>query len=196
MVLLFAQSSECHYLNTPFRALRLVHPTSVQATATKVFAETAPLASIVTWDFPSRGEMPPVRLVWYDGGLKPPMPRELENQSWPSDGGALYIGDAGKMLGSAVLGAQRAKKFANVPRTLPRRGNTWAEWFTACRGGEPAGCPFDWAGPLTEAVLLGNVAIRTGERLQWDATRMKFTNHDAANQYLKAEYHNGWSLEL
>ena len=79
---------------------------------------------------------------------------------------------------------------------MPRRGNTWAEWFTACRGGEPAGCPFDWAGPLTEAVLLGNVAIRTGERLQWDAARMKFTDHDAANQYLKAEYHNGWSLEL
>ena len=183
----------CHYFNTPFRALKLVHPTHVQATGTKVFTETAPLASIVTYDFPARGDMPPVRVIWYDGGLKPPALSEIEGQPLP-DGGALYVGDDGRMLGPAVLPASRATKFESVPKTLPRRGGTWEEWFTACKGGERAGCHFDWAGPLTEAVLLGNIAIRAGKRLDWDGAQMKFTNNPDANKYLTEPYQNGWTL--
>ena len=185
----------CHFLNTPFRALKLAHPTHIQATATKVYAESAPLGSIVTFDFPARGEMPPVRLVWYDGGLKPPAPRELQGRPLPNDG-ALYLGDEGGMLGDRVLSEERARKAAGFPpRTLQRRGGTWAEWFEAVKGGEPAGCHFDWAGPLTETVLLGNIAIRTGRRLEWDAAAMRFAGDPEAGKLLGEPYQNGWSLE-
>ncbi|MBN2475550.1 MAG: Gfo/Idh/MocA family oxidoreductase [Pirellulales bacterium] len=184
----------CHHLNTPFRALKLEHATGIQATATRVLEETAPLASIVSYDFPAREEMPPVRVIWYDGGLKPPAPLGMEGKPLPAEG-ILYVGDQGKMLRSEIIPSSRAKQFENVPRTLPRRPGTWGEWMEACRGGEPAGCSFDWAGLLTEFVLLGNIAIRTGKQLQWDSENMRFTNDGDANGQLNPPYHNGWSFE-
>jgi hypothetical protein len=184
----------CHHFNTPFRALKLEHPAVVSASATKVFQQTAPLGAVVAYDFPARGDMPAVRLVWYDGGVKPPIPREMEGRAMPSSG-TLYVGDEGKMLGLEILPSSRAKKFASVPKTLPRRSGTWGEWFEACTGGEQAGCHFEWAGLLTELVLIGNIAIRTGKQLQWDAKNMRITNDEDANQYVKEPYHNGWSLE-
>jgi predicted dehydrogenase len=183
----------CHLLNTPCRALKLKHPTSVSASSTRLFKETAPLASIVTYDFPAREGMPPVRLMWYDGGVQPPRPIELQGKPMPP-GGTLYVGEEGKMLGGRILTAGRREKFADVPRTLPRRPGTWGEWYKACRGGEPAGCAFDWAGPLTELVLLGNIAIRTGKWLAWDADQMKFTNYKPANAYLQETCRSGWKL--
>jgi predicted dehydrogenase len=183
----------CHHLNTPFRALKLKHPVSVSASSTRVLPETAPLGSIVTYEFPAREGMPPVRIVWYDGGLKPPYFAELEGRPMPAEG-TLYVGDEGKMLESTVLPAARAKKFEGVPKTLPRRAGTWGEWFEACRGGEPAGCNFDWAGPLTEFVLLGNIAIRTGKFLAWNGPEGKFTNDAAANKFLQEQYRAGWTL--
>ena len=185
----------CHHLNTPYRALKLTYPTSVQATSTKVFEETAPLASIVTYEFPARAEMPPVRVVWYDGGLRPPCPKQLEGAPLPGGGAELYVGDEGVMLRDKVYPASRGKKFAEVPKTLPRRSGTWGEWFEAVGGGQPAGCPFDWAGLTTEFVLLGNIAIRAGKRLEYDAANMKITNNQEADKLLDEPYHNGWSLE-
>ncbi len=184
----------CHHLNAPYRALKLEYPTRVHATATRVFAETAPLASIVTYDYPAREDMPPVRLVWYDGGLQPPCPKELEGRPLPAAGGELYIGDEGVMLSNRIYPADRAKKFADVPKTLPRRSGTWGEWWEACQGGEQAGCHFEWAGLTTEFVLLGNAAIRTRKRLEWDAEAMRFTNNDGANKLVKEAYRSGWSL--
>jgi predicted dehydrogenase len=188
----------CHYLNTPFRALRLAHPERIHSSATKVFGETAPLASIVTFDFPARsdpdrGDLPPLRLTWYDGGLKPPAPRELEGRL--GEAGVLYIGDEGTMLGSRILDPTRAQRFAEVPRTLERRGGTWVEWYEAVRGGPAAGCDFPWAGPLTETVLLGNVAIRAGKRLEWDAAARGFKDAPEAQKLLRADYQNGWSFD-
>jgi len=183
----------CHHLNTPFRALKLKHPTSVHATATRVFDETAPLASIVTYDFPAREGMPEVRVVWYDGGLRPPIPKELEGRPMPAEE-TLYVGDEGKMLGAEILPRSRAKRFEGVAKTLPRRSGTWGEWIEACRGGEPAGCNFPWAGPLTEFVLLGNIAMRTGKRLEWDGPQAKFTNDPAADKLLHQTYRSGWTL--
>jgi predicted dehydrogenase len=185
----------CHHLNPVFRALKLEHPVSVQATSTRVLPETPPLASIVTLDYPARSGMPPVRVIWYDGAIQPPIPKELEGRPLP-DEGVLYVGDEGKMLGAAILPASRASKFATVPRTLPRRGGTWVEWMEACQGGERAGCEFNWAGLLTEAVLLGNVAIRMGKLLEWDAARGQFTNNKDANAFVAERYHNGWTLEV
>lgn len=184
----------CHYFNTPFRALNLRHPVAVHATSTRVLEESAPLAAIVSYDYPARDGMPPVRVTWYDGGLKPPTPLEIRDRVLP-DEGTLYVGDKGKMLGPKILTAGLAEKFDSLPKTLPRRGGTWVEWMEAIRGGEKAGCHFEWAGLLTEAVLLGNIAIRTGERLDWDAAAMRVTNNEAANSLLLANYQNGWSLK-
>ena len=81
-----------------------------------------------------------------------------------------------------------------MPQTLPRRGGTWEEWYEACRGGEAAGCNFDWAGPLTEFVLLGNIALRTGKSLEWDTAATRFTNVEEANRLVREEYREGWTL--
>ena len=188
----------CHHFNTPLRALQLGSPSRIEASATKVFSETTPLASLVTYDFPQRGNRPTVRVIWYDGGLKPPRPSQFEGKALPEDG-TLYTGDEGCILsgwdGLKVLPKARAEKFDDLAKTLTRHGGTWQEWHVACRGGEAAGCNFEWAGPLTEMVLLGNIAIRTGKRLEWDAAQGKSTNSPEANALLQEPYHNGWSLE-
>ncbi|HWI57178.1 MAG TPA: Gfo/Idh/MocA family oxidoreductase, partial [Bacillota bacterium] len=182
----------CHWFNTVFRATKLTSPKQIQATTTRLFPESAPLASIVTYDFPARSDMPPVRITWFDGGLKPPAPVEMGNQPLPEEG-VLYLGSRGKMLWDKVLGAAAAP---DVPKTLPRRGGTWKEWHEACKGGEPAGCNFDWAGPLTETVLLGNVALRAGKLIEWDAAALRIPNVESANQFVAEPYQNGWSLEV
>ncbi len=183
----------CHYLNTPYRALKLGYPTHVSASTSKRFDESFPLSSIVTYDYPERGEMPPVRVVWYDGGLRPPRPKELGSADLP-DEGVLYIGDKGKMVFEKIIDPALAEKAASVPKTLPRREGTWVEWLAACKGGERAGCDFEWSGPLTEFVLLGNLALRTGKQLNYDAAAMRITNVPEADALLRQPYHNGWTL--
>ena len=187
----------CHHFNPAVRALKLGPPSRIEASTTKVTAEATPLASMVTYDFAARGSLPAVRLVWYDGGLHPSRPVELA-EALPEEG-ALYLGDQGWLLYagrepkfSSPKLASRAKE---VPVSLPRRSGTWGEFFDACSGGERAGCEFRWAVPLTELVLLGNIAVRTGERLVWDSVGMKFSSNEVADGYLKPEYHNGWSLD-
>lgn len=199
----------CHSLDPVFRALKLGHPVSVEASSTRVNAETYPLASMVTYHFPARGEMPPLKLTWYDGGLRPPRPEELEPGEEMGANGHLFIGDKGKILtkrggrraGYALIPAKRADEYADPPKKLSRSIGHYAEWIAACKGGQPGGSNFDWAGPLTEVVLLGNVALRlqlreelTTRKLLWDGENLRFTNSDAANQFLKQEYRAGWSL--
>jgi hypothetical protein len=184
----------CHYLNTPFRALKLTAPYAVEATSTRVLAESAPLASMVTLDFAARSNLPALRMVWYDGGLRPPMPQEMRGKPLP-EGGALYLGERGSILDSRILQPDLAARFEDLPKTLPRRGGTWDEWWQACKGGEPAGCNFNWAGPLTETVLLGNLAIRAGKPIEWDAAKGEVTNLAAANRFVREPYENGWTLD-
>ena len=83
----------------------------------------------------------------------------------------------------------------SVPRTLERRPGTWKEWFEACRGGQAAGCNFSWSGPLTEFVLLGNLAIRAGKPLEYDPQAVRIINDERADALVREPYHNGWSLE-
>ena len=142
--------------------------------------------------------MPPVKLVWYDGGLRPPRPRELPANEPMGDNGRLLIGDDGFILGTRVFPASRDRD-VSAPETIPRVSDHYQEWAAACKGGKPAGSNFDWAGPLAEAVLLGNVALRVGLRdaltqtaLEWNSAELKFPNLDVANQYLRREYREGW----
>ena len=183
----------CHYLNTPYRALKLGYPSSVSASSSRYYEESFPLASIVTYDYPAREGFPPVRVVWYDGGLKPPRPAEMGDQELP-DESILYIGTKGKMLGDRILNEELEAKAKTIPSTLKRRGNTWDEWYVACKGGEPAGCHFGIGGVLTEFVLLGDIALRTGKRITYDPQNVRITNDAAADALLRQPYHNGWKL--
>ena len=183
----------CHRFNTMFRALKLDYPTSVDATSTRVLSESFPLGSIVTYEFPAREGMPPLRVVWYDGGLKPPKPKAWGDKPLPPEG-ELYFGTNGVMFRNDILDAALAKKVETLPKTLERRGGTFPEWFEAIETGRRPGCDFAWNGLTTEAVLLGNIAIRTGKKLNWDAAAMRFTNDDDANRYVLADYQNGWKL--
>jgi predicted dehydrogenase len=192
----------CHQFDPIFRALKLEYPVSVEACCSGVNSETAPLASIVRYEFPQRGGLPPVKLTWYDGGLMPARPAELKQGLRFGDADDnLYVGDKGKMLGHRLLPEQRSKEYGKPPRVLSRSPGHHKEWILACKGGEPAGSNFDWAGPLTEVVLLGNVAIRMsqklyekGIKLYYDGPNVRVTNSPEANKYIRDEYCEGWTL--
>ena len=212
----------CHACDPVFRALKLGAPITVQGASTRVNGETFPLGSMVTYEFPARDaqaqsnnrhvqgmsgaaagamEMPPCKLVWYDGGLRPPRPAGLPEHAPMGDNGRLLIGEHGFILGNTVFPESRAREVGDIPSTLPRSPGHYQEWISACKGGAPAGANFDWAGPLAEAVLLGNVTLRrelretlTGCKLHWDAANLKFTNLEEANAFIRRDYRAGWSL--
>ncbi len=192
----------CHAMSPVFKALKLGPPTSVEAISTLVNNETYPVASVVHYQFPARGDMPPVKLTWYDGGMRPPRPDELEDGRQMGTNGALFIGDKGKMLGERLIPEARRKEYGKPPEVLPRSPGHHQEWIEACKGGKPAGSNFpDHAGPLAEAVLLGNVALRPELRekmnrtkLLWDGPNLKITNVPEANKFLRRQYREGWSL--
>jgi predicted dehydrogenase len=193
----------CHHFNTLFRALKLRYPTQISATSTKVFPETYPLASIVLFEFPAREGMPQLRLYWYDGGLKPPRPAELEDGRELPDSGNLLVGDKGRLLVQGASGSGRLipeskmKSYTPPPQKMSRGpGNLWEEWIDAIRDKEKTtNCDFEWSRIITEACLLGNIAIRIGKTLQWDGEKMTFINDQDADSYLKAAYRKGWTLE-
>ena len=193
----------CHIINPAFFALKLGHPTSVEATSTKLNSETFPLASIVHYTFGARGDMPPVKLHWYDGGIKPKRPEELEQGRRLSgdDNGAIFVGDKGKIMcdsngdAARIIPETKMQEYKLPPKTLPRVGCSHEmDWVRACKGGQPACSNFDYSGPLTETILLGNIALRAGQKIEWDAKNMKVTNVPEANQYIRREYRQGWTL--
>ena len=192
----------CHQFAPIFRALKLGYPTSVEACSSGVNSETAPLASIVRYEFPGRGDMPPLKLTWYDGGLMPARPAELEEGlRFGNADDNLFIGDKGKMLGHRLIPETKSKEYGRPPRVLPRSPGHHKEWINACKGGDPADSNFDVSGPLTEVVLLGNVALRMGKqlyekglKLYYDGPKMKVTNLPEANQYIHHAYREGWTL--
>ncbi len=192
----------CHALDPIFRALKLGHPTSVEAISTLVNKETYPLASAVHYEFPARGDMPPVKVTWYDGGMRPPRPVELEDNRQIGTNGKLFIGDKGKMLAERLIPESRMKEYGKPPQKIPRSPGHHKEWILACKGGKPAGSNFpDHAGLLAQAVLLGNVALRRELRetmnrtkLMWDGAKMEITNVPEANKFLHREYREGWTL--
>lgn len=183
----------CHKLSTVFKALKLGHPVSVEACSTKLNPETYPLGVMARFEFPRRGERPPVTLNWYDGGLRPPRPPELEPGQGMGD--VLYVGEKGKMMGYRLIPESRMKAFGKPAKQLPRSPGHYREFVAACRGGPAAGANFvDHAGLLSEVCLLGNVAVRAEKRLLWDGPAMRVTNDEEANRHLRREYRNGWSL--
>lgn len=198
----------CHQLDPVFRALRLGYPTTVEACSSNmdegpaVKEETAPKASIVRFEFPARDGFPPLALTWYDGGLMPQRPVELEEgRKFGEADDNLFIGDKGKMLGYRLIPESRMREYGRPPQRIERSPGHHKEWLIACKGGPAARANFDWAGPLTEVVLYGNIALRMekqlyekGLKLHCDGPNMKITNLPEANRYIRDEYRDGWVL--
>lgn len=191
----------CHSLDPVFRALKLKYPVSLQAVSTLVNEETYPLGSIVRYDFPARAGMPPVSLTWYDGGLRPPLIPELEEGMVMGAGGTLFVGEKGKILDDKIVPKSLRESYKRPDPYIPSSPGHEMEWILASKGGAPAGSNFDWAGPLTETVLLGNIALRkelreklSGQVLTFDPEKPGFPNLPEADKFLHYEYRNGWSL--
>ena len=185
----------CHRFDAPFKALKLGHPQTVEAASTKVFDESFPSGSTIWYEFAARGELPPVRVCWYDGGLKPPRPDELEPDRQLRSDGILYVGDKGKILDGSIIPEAKMLEYEEPAPTLPRSAGHFEEWLSACKGGDKnTGSNFALAGPLTEAVLLGNVALRAGRKLAWEPKEMRIPNMPEAETWLRREYRAGWAI--
>jgi predicted dehydrogenase len=207
----------CHIVDPLFWALRLKYPVSVEANISKYwqafFEETKPRnemfprSTIVRFQFPARGKMPEVELTWWDGGLMPARPAGLEpgRRMGDDDGGILLIGEKGAIMSGCygesprIVPETRMRKYKRPPRTLERipggRDGHEQDWIRACKGGRPASSSFEYSGPLSETVLMGNLAVRFPDRrLLWNGEAMEVTNDADANAYVRREYREGWHL--
>ena len=198
-----------HLVDHPFWALDLGYPTSIQATSTpwggpRNAPVTYPVAMTAHYEFPARGGRPPVDLHWYDGGLMPPR-HELLPPDVPLErgGGVIFVGDRGILMhetygdNPVLFPRELQEEAATVPQTYARVEESHVmNWALACKGQATATTPIDYAARLTEVMLLGIVALRTGQgqKIEYDGEHMRVTNVEEANQYLTREYRPGWSM--
>lgn len=184
----------CHYMDLVFWALELRHPTTIAAEGAPPHPETGPLGLKVTWDFPARGQKPPVKVTWTDGNL---VEKTFDGHEL-AGAGVYFVGEKGTLFadyGSHKLyPEEKFKDFQAPPQTIPNSIGHHAEWIKACKTGSPTTCNFDYAGALTETVLLGTVAYRTGKTLHWDPKALKVTNVPEAAELLTHDYRKGWEL--
>lgn len=195
----------CHLVDGVFWALQLGAPASVEAISSGLNEVSAPKASVVTYHFPGRGSLPPVKWMWYDGGLKPPLPTWFDAGRSLSHNGSLVIGSnasvyAPGMIYESVRLVPEARMRDLAPslpeKTIERvpEADHFKEWVRACKDGPPAGANFDYSAPLTELVLLSNVALRCRRRIEWDSAAMRVTNVPDANQFLAKTYRSGFGV--
>ncbi len=189
----------CHIIDPAWWALDLRYPTSVEAEPGPFNDQTYPTKTVVKWEFPARGDRPAVTLRWFDGSNRPPRPAELEAERKLPPQGGIYYGNDGVILaphggGARLIPEARMKGFKPPEQLFERGISHWQEWIRACKGGPKPLSNFDYAGPLTETILLGNVAARAGARLEWDGEGFKVTNVRSANKYLRRKYRTGWTL--
>jgi len=194
----------CHHLDAAFEALALSYPTAIEAEGPPVDPETTPRWISVRYEFPARGNQPPLVLTWCHGRKPAALPAEQRSR-WSY--GMLLVGSKGMLLADlytwVLLPESRFPDLRAPKQPRPRAaGFSWEpdsgahyqEWLTACKTGSPTACHFGYAGPLTETVLLGNVAFRVGEKLHWDAKDLKAANCPRAEDLLRRPYRKGWSL--
>jgi predicted dehydrogenase len=190
----------CHHLDPAFWALKLGHPSTVEATFYNRGKETFPHASIVYYHFPARGDMPPVKVTWYDGGIGPESPEELDMGRRMGPHGILFVGDKGKILAGGWGGTPRLlpeaamRAYKRPEKTIRRVKGHHRDWLDACKGGEPASANFLAMAPMVGSVLMGAIALRMDGKLHWDESAMKFTNPVRANDLLNPPYREGWKL--
>jgi len=193
----------CHILDGAYYALQLGSPTHVEAVSARQTEISPPKASMVTYRFPARGPMPPVKLTWYDGGLQPRLPDDLDAGRLLDSNGTLIVGSKATVLADTYYDKVRiipdAKMLALTPslppKTIPRvEGGHFLEWVRACKGGVPAGSNFDYSSGLTEVALLSNLAIRARRPIDWDGAAMRVTNFADANRFVTTQYRPGFGV--
>jgi predicted dehydrogenase len=200
----------CHTANMAFMALKLKYPTTIEAESGEINPETYPGWAKITFQFPARDEMPAVKFVWYEGknnGKRVLPPVDLIQGQKFSDSGSLLVGEKGVLFSPNDYGEQYTllpvknfEGYQGPDKSLPRNGGgdngMKDEWVRAIRENKPtiAMSNFDYAGVLTEAILLGNVAMRVGKKLEWDGDNLKCTNCKEAAQYINPPYREGWKL--
>ena len=182
----------CHMIDLPFMALDLKYPLTAEAYSHKpAHPESATKWLTANWTFPARGKLPPVRLTWYHGDKRPPLQKQHNMPDYPE--GTLFVGSKGMLI--ADYGHYRLfpeEKFAGVRRPrVPSIGSHHDDWIEACKTGRPAGTRFDYSGPLAETVLLGVVAYRAGEKIEWDAENLRVVNSPKANRLVQRENREG-----
>lgn len=201
----------CYSFAVIYRALKLGDLSTVEASGNTIVGlingnpgqlkyVSHPHAMNAHLTFPARAGMPPVDLYWIDGGLKPPRPKEFDEDGLDFDpDGLMFVGDYGKILcdfeggNPRLLPASRNKNYIKPPQMIERSKGHYADWIAAIRGGKPARCTFDSTAPITEALNLSIIAMRTGKKLTWDPVNFK-TNNEEADKLLKPSYRPGWEL--
>jgi hypothetical protein len=209
----------CHTLHAYFKELQLGAPTTVYARSSirhKGFfqhvstPECQSHANTVTWQFPARAELPPLNVHWYDGGMKPHRPPELDNRIQLPASGLMFVGEEGKLIagysggnpfgrklgidGGLLLPEKKFHDFQQPPKTMGRCNDHYREWTQACKTASRTVCPIEFGCEMTEMALLGTLALRTRRVLAWDAKAMRVTNHADANKLVDPPYRDGWSL--
>lgn len=190
----------CHTMNMHVMALDLYDPLTVEAEQEGMIEnETYPKSTKIIYQFGQRGKLVPLKLTWYDGGNLPPEELLMGEKMKPS--GVVLIGDEGNFYTPDDYGAEyvllpkdKFKDFKKPEQSLPRSPGHFEEFVVACKGGDPAMSNFSYASRLTETTLLGNAAIRSGKKLEWNPKKMEFTNAPEANKFLTRDYRDGWSL--
>jgi hypothetical protein len=212
----------CHTFHIFFRELQLSAPATVYGCVSTrhdgffQFVSTPECqssANMVTWEFPARANLPPLTLYWYDGGMKPHRPAELDHKiEMPSDG-LLFVGEKGKLIagyyggnpfgsrgrglvGGLLLPEERFRDFQQPTKTMPRceESDHYREWTQACKTGTRTICPIEFGCEMTEVALLGSLALRTRRVLEWDNKTMRITDNEQANSLVDPPYRAGWSL--
>jgi predicted dehydrogenase len=188
----------CHHLDLSFWALGLKHPTSVEAHGPAPDPERAPLELTVDYEFPARGDAPPVQITWYQGAKRPAV---FDDAGAPAKwgNGTLFVGDNGMLLANygqyQLLPKDRFAGFKPPAPSIPSSIGHHKEWIKACKEGTPTLCNFGYGSMLTETVLLGNASHRAGnKKLEWNAQKLEVSNLPEANQYLRRDYRKGWEI--
>jgi predicted dehydrogenase len=192
----------CHNLDPAFRALRLGYPAATEASFVEGSQETTPHASIVHFDFPALEDRPPVKVHWYDGGLLPQRPDALEpgRIMGVDHNGILFIGEKGIIMCGGWSGNPRLipetamRAYQRPPKSLPRSLGHHRDWLNACKGQGETSANFQEVGPMMEAIFMGQIAIRAGEKLYWDGPNLRCTNNATANDCIHPVYRSGWTL--
>lgn len=187
----------CHFMDLAWWALDLVAPNKIEARGPKLHEEGTPERLHVRYEHPERGTRKACTVHWYDGGERPEVLTRLGLQKWRS--GVLFLGEDGRWLisdyGRHEVGpADKMQDYEAPERSIAKSIGHHREWTEACKKGKRTTCDFDYAGRLTEAVLLGNIAYRAGSEIVWDSEALRIPNHEEANTMLRKAYRKGWSL--